>query len=48
MKLFRFGDIGQEKPGIIIDEKWLNISPYMQDYNESFFENNGGNLGRSP
>jgi 2,4-didehydro-3-deoxy-L-rhamnonate hydrolase len=41
MKLFRFGDIGQEKPGIIIDEKWLNISPYMQDYNESFFENNG-------
>ena len=41
MKLFRFGDIGQEKPGIIIDEKWLNISPYLQDYNEAFFENNG-------
>jgi len=41
MKLFRFGDIGQEKPGIIINEKWLNISPYMQDYNEAFFENNG-------
>jgi 2,4-didehydro-3-deoxy-L-rhamnonate hydrolase len=41
MKFFRFGDIGQEKPGIIINEKWLNISPYMQDYNESFFENNG-------
>ena len=41
MKLFRFGDIGQEKPGIIIDEKWLNVSPYLQDYNEAFFENNG-------
>jgi 2,4-didehydro-3-deoxy-L-rhamnonate hydrolase len=41
MKLFRFGDIGQEKPGIIINEKWLNISPYLQDYNEAFFENNG-------
>ena len=41
MKLFRFGDIGQEKPGIIIDEKWLNVSPFMQDYNESFFENSG-------
>ena len=41
MKLFRFGDIGQEKPGIIIDEKWLNVSPYMQDYNEAFFENGG-------
>ena len=41
MKLFRFGDIGQEKPGVIIDEKWLNVSPFMQDYNESFFENSG-------
>ncbi|MDZ7897571.1 MAG: fumarylacetoacetate hydrolase family protein [Arcicella sp.] len=41
MKLFRFGDIGQEKPGIIIDEKWLNVSPYLQDYNEAFFENGG-------
>lgn len=41
MKLFRFGDIGQEKPGIIIDEKWLNVSPYLQDYNEAFFENDG-------
>ena len=41
MKLFRFGEIGQEKPGIIIDEKWLNVSPYLQDYNEAFFENKG-------
>lgn len=41
MKLFRFGDLGQEKPGIIIEDKWLNISPYLQDYNEAFFENNG-------
>ncbi len=41
MKLFRFGDIGQEKPGVIMDEKWLNVSPYLQDYNESFFENGG-------
>lgn len=41
MKLFRFGDIGQEKPGIIIEEKWLSVSPYLQDYNEAFFENGG-------
>ena len=41
MKLFRFGEIGQEKPGIIMDGKWLNVSPFMQDYNESFFENGG-------
>ena len=41
MKLFRYGEIGQEKPGIIMDGKWLNVSPFMQDYNESFFENGG-------
>ncbi|MES2520114.1 MAG: fumarylacetoacetate hydrolase family protein [Bacteroidota bacterium] len=41
MKLFRFGEIGAEKPGIIINDKMFDVSPYVQDYNESFFENNG-------
>jgi 2,4-didehydro-3-deoxy-L-rhamnonate hydrolase len=41
MKLFRFGEIGQEKPGVVIDGKWMNVSPYLQDYNEAFFENGG-------
>jgi 2,4-didehydro-3-deoxy-L-rhamnonate hydrolase len=43
MKLFRFGEIGQEKPGVVIDGKWMNVSPYLQDYNEAFFENGGLN-----
>lgn len=41
MKLFRFGEIGDEKPGICIDEKMYDVSPYVQDYNESFFEKDG-------
>ncbi|MEA5256890.1 fumarylacetoacetate hydrolase family protein [Arcicella aquatica] len=41
MKLFRFGEVGNEKPGVILEEKWLDVSAYIQDYNESFFENDG-------
>ncbi|MEA5429106.1 fumarylacetoacetate hydrolase family protein [Arcicella lustrica] len=41
MKLFRFGEVGNEKPGVILEEKWLDVSAYIQDYNEVFFENDG-------
>ncbi|MEA5461742.1 fumarylacetoacetate hydrolase family protein [Arcicella sp. LKC2W] len=41
MKLFRFGAIGEEKPGICIDEKMYDVSSYVQDYNETFFEKDG-------
>jgi 2,4-didehydro-3-deoxy-L-rhamnonate hydrolase len=41
MKLFRFGEVGNEKPGVILEEKWLDVSSYIQDYNEAFFENDG-------
>ena len=41
MKLFRFGEIGQEMPGIIIDEKWYDLSNYLDDYDEYFFESGG-------
>lgn len=41
MKLFRFGEVGEEKPGICINEKMYDVSPYAQDYNESFFEKDG-------
>lgn len=41
MKLFRFGEVGNEKPGVILEEKWLDVSAYIQDYNEAFFENDG-------
>ena len=41
MKLIRFGAEGQEKPGVIINEKRYDVSGIVSDYNESFFENNG-------
>lgn len=41
MKLFRFGDPGSEKPGILLDGKMLNASSFGEDYGESFFEKDG-------
>lgn len=41
MKLIRFGAAGQEKPGIILGEKWYDVSAFVPDYNESFFEKDG-------
>ena len=41
MKLIRFGEPGKEKPGIVIDEKLYSVADFFQDYNESFFEDNG-------
>jgi 2,4-diketo-3-deoxy-L-fuconate hydrolase len=41
MKLIRFGQAGQEKPGILIGEKRFDVSSLVTDFNESFFEENG-------
>lgn len=41
MKLIRFGNEGQEKPGVIINEKRYDVSGFIPDYNETFFETNG-------
>ncbi len=41
MKLIRFGEAGKEKPGIVLNEKNYDVSAYIGDYNESFFENGG-------
>jgi 2,4-didehydro-3-deoxy-L-rhamnonate hydrolase len=41
MKLIRFGVAGKEKPGIIINEKIYDVSDFISDFNESFFENDG-------
>jgi 2,4-diketo-3-deoxy-L-fuconate hydrolase len=37
MKLIRFGQPGQEKPGVIIDNKRYDVSHLVADYNEAFF-----------
>ncbi|HEX8376353.1 MAG TPA: fumarylacetoacetate hydrolase family protein [Pedobacter sp.] len=41
MKLIRFGLPGQEKTGVIIEDKWFDTSAFGEDYNEAFFENKG-------
>ncbi len=43
MKLIRYGKAGKEKTGIIIDDKMFDTSSFGEDYNESFFENDGLN-----
>lgn len=41
MKLIRFGKEGQEKPGIQLEGKNYDLSAFIKDYDESFFEQNG-------
>jgi 2-keto-4-pentenoate hydratase/2-oxohepta-3-ene-1,7-dioic acid hydratase in catechol pathway len=41
MKLIRFGEAGKEKPGVIENEKCVDVSAWITDYDESFFENDG-------
>lgn len=44
MKLIRYGETGKEKPGIIINDAWFDVSEYITDYDEKFFENDGLSL----
>jgi 2,4-diketo-3-deoxy-L-fuconate hydrolase len=41
MKLIRHGEAGYERPGIIINENWFDVSDYIDEYDEEFFENDG-------
>ncbi|HEY4150131.1 MAG TPA: fumarylacetoacetate hydrolase family protein [Chitinophagaceae bacterium] len=41
MKLIRFGAPGEEKPGIIIDDKYYDVSAYIPEYDEIFFDTEG-------
>ncbi|AYB31940.1 fumarylacetoacetate hydrolase family protein [Chryseolinea soli] len=41
MKLFRFGPLGKERPGVIIAQARLDVSRFGEDYNERFFESDG-------
>jgi 2,4-didehydro-3-deoxy-L-rhamnonate hydrolase len=41
MKLIRFGESGNEKPGVIINDNWFDVSDYIDEYDEEFFENDG-------
>ena len=43
MKLIRFGEIGKEKPGVILNDKKYDVSAFGEDYTEQFFETDGIN-----
>lgn len=40
MKLIRFGAAGEEKPGVIINEDYYDVSALVKDYDEAFFAGN--------
>lgn len=46
MKLFRFGEEGNEKPGALVNGKMFDVSSFGEDYGETFLESNG--LARLP
>jgi len=42
MKLVRFGEFGEEKPGVLIgNDNIIDVSAFGEDYNENFFATNG-------
>lgn len=41
MKLIRFGEPGKEKPGVIHQDIQYDVSQWIHDYNEAFFESGG-------
>ena len=41
MRLFRFGQPGHEKPGVLLNGRRLNVSEFGEDYNEAFFAADG-------
>src|SRR5688572_5455720 len=41
MKLIRFGDPGNEKPGLYLDGKRFDVSNWIHDYDEAFFGADG-------
>lgn len=41
MKLFRFGEAGKEKPGVLLNGKKFDLSAFGEDIGEVFFESDG-------
>ena len=41
MKLIRFGETGNERPGIYLNEKRYDVSEWIKDYDENFFASDG-------
>ena len=41
MKIIRFGQPGREKPGILLNDKIIDIASFSDDISETFFETDG-------
>ncbi len=41
MKLVRIGTLNQEKPAVLKNGQYVDVSGYFQDFNEDFFEKDG-------
>lgn len=41
MKILRFGEPGEEKPGVLINNEIVDVSSFGEDYGEKFFGTNG-------
>ncbi len=41
MKLIRFGIAGNEQPGLLVNDTYLDVSAHVSDYNEDFFASGG-------
>lgn len=41
MKLFRFGNPGEERPGVLLQDKKFDVSAFGRDYDEAFFAGGG-------
>ena len=41
MKLVRIGALNQEKPAVLKNGQYVDVSGYFQDFNENFFESDG-------
>lgn len=41
MKLIRFGEAENERPGVILNNQWLDVSAFGEDFTEKFFSNDG-------
>lgn len=41
MKLIRHGVLNQEKPGIVLNDGYYDLTGFGEDYNEAFFETGG-------
>lgn len=41
MKLIRYRQDGYEKPGVLLEDGYYDVSEFAEDYNETFFQNGG-------